>query len=343
MKFLDLQGLQKVISKLKEWVEGKLSTKVETITLREYKKKKKTVQHIIGRALSLDTDNQSQENWYWFIDNVAFRTARSGVTSSIMAFFPGTLTHISSNISVLYRFKSGGDNDPYIKIDSSLLVNITSYVEERYCTFVVYGIGSATNNTTMPIGIHLDSYVLTSSLLTLKITIFQTSYKNIQFVSNKYRYAIYPQSEGIKVVKTIRLPKIKIGPNASICQYSDTEIASFFNDDPVRLWYRGIRASGIKLLLKKRHSVKRKVLDPSTGDLVRIRTAPRFTKIRGSFIEGTGGVASNYSKGYYQVYACKDRFIQYIGDIVITAARWKIEDGKRKVEKYKIIETKIKQ
>lgn len=78
MKFLDLQGLQQVISKLKEWVEGKLSTKVETTTLQQYKKKKKTIQHIIGRAIPLTIDTRSQENWYWFQYHLPIRVNTKG-------------------------------------------------------------------------------------------------------------------------------------------------------------------------------------------------------------------------------------------------------------------------
>lgn len=66
MKFLDITGLQHVISKLKEWVERKLSAKVDTIDLKKYKKKKKTVQNIIGRAIPVSLDPLSQENWYYF-------------------------------------------------------------------------------------------------------------------------------------------------------------------------------------------------------------------------------------------------------------------------------------
>lgn len=75
MKFLDINGLRLVISKLKEWVTSKLDTKVDKDVLDnkllKYKVKGNGYKNIIGRSIPIE--GNSGPDVYWFMNHLPIR------------------------------------------------------------------------------------------------------------------------------------------------------------------------------------------------------------------------------------------------------------------------------
>lgn len=339
MKFLDITGLQHVIFKLKEWVEKKLSAKVDTIDLKKYKKKKKTVQHIIGRAIPVSLDPSSQENWYYFTNHLPFRFPNKSDTKKLYDTFLTKAKATNGIVSLWARPEHMG-NVEYTEIKNiTLQVNSTNLMRGIIFRFL---------NTSVPyefyigetFGVKLDSLSLNETSLVIYITIKSIEYYSLpSFTTTKIQY-----KHGINDNKYIKTYKLFSG-FVGIWKLYPEHITSINEIEAIGGYdYRDrdhVDRGKMKYVLKKRHSVSRKTLDPLTGKLKKIRTAPRFTKVIGTYEENEFGgkdFSTSYTSGYYKVYIAKYNRKQYIGDIAITPRKYEIKNGKRVPTYYKIVE-----
>ena len=334
MKFLDITGLKQVISKLQEWTQKKQDKKANTTRWQKYKKKKKTVQHIIGRALPLTIDTSSQENWYWFENNLPIRVKRrykNGLTNdnrNTIITFDKLLSNIG-NVSISLYITLNGYDFQRIDYDKG----------ELDCTNVNHNASLLTLKNTLvfdpmtgerygrPVGVTLLRYTLTENSLELYVKIRTDNPLMIKFNSKTLCYISDCRSN----IKKTYHPNI-INTFSNYASYIDKPILSSYVANKLCGWGNKKRSYGKKsILLKRRHSVRIKTINPATGKLIKIRTAPRFTKVRFN-----NNFDVSIDKGYYMVYVAYNHLKKYIGDIVVSAHRWKIENGKRKIDRYKI-------
>lgn len=339
MKFLDITGLQHVISKLKEWVERKLSAKVDTIDLKKYKKKKKTVQHIIGRAIPVSLDPLSQENWYYFTNHLPFRFPNKSDKKKLYDTFLTKAIATNGIVSLWAKPEHMGEYGKYSEIE-----NTTLQVNRMNPRGIIFRF----LNTSVPhefyigetFGVKLDSLSLNETSLVIYITIKKIDYySRPSFTTTKiqYRHGINDN----KYIKTYKLFSGFVG----IWKLYPEHITSINEIEAIGGYdYRDRDKEDrgkMKYVLKKRHSVSRKTLDPLTGELKKIRTAPRFTKVKGTYEKNESGgkyFSTSYTSGYYKVYIAKYNRKQYIGDIAITPGKYEIKNGKRVPTYYKIVE-----
>lgn len=335
MKFLDITGLKQVISKLQEWTEVKLSKKVDTVDLKKYKKKKKTVQHIIGRSLPLTIDTGSQENWYWFEGNLSIRVRRrykhslTNEKRNTITMFEKLLSNVGKSSISLYitqdclRFDKVGCNTGLWHDTTGNVNNSVIFLQNALAidpmTEVPYG---------GPVGVTLLKYTLTENSLELYVKIRTDNPRMLKFSSKTFYYTSSCKNNAIKKA----CYPSKINPPTFYPDSIDKPFLSNYIDSGLWGWEdEGFSYRKKSVLLKRRHSVRRKTLDPTTGKLINIRTAPRFTKVR---FNSKNDVPID--KGYYRVYIAHKHQKKYIGDIIVSAHRWKIENGKRKIDRYKI-------
>lgn len=334
MKFLDITGLKQVISKLQEWTQKKLDKKVNTTSLQKYKKKKKTVQHIIGRALPLTIDTSSQENWYWFENNLPIRVRRhrnNNLTNNkqnTITTFDKLLSNIG-NVSISLYITLNGYDFQRIDYDKGELdytnVNERASLLTLKNTLVFDPITGERYDR--PIGVTLLRYTLTENSLELYVKIRTDNPLMIKFNSKTLCYT----SDCIRNIKKTYHPNI-INTSSDYISSIDKQMLGSYLDYRLCGWESKKHSYAEKsILLKRRHSVRRKTLNPATGKLIKIRTAPRFTKVRLN-----NNLDVSIDKGYYMVYVAYNHLKKYIGDIVVSAHRWKIENGKRKIDRYKI-------
>ena len=209
------------------------------------------------------------------------------------------------------------DDNSYIKSEDSI-----SMIFPQSNLIVLMGALNTNPKTGDPfgnaVGVRLDNVRLTETSLVLYISIDLSNPITKNFKSKTFQYISI--GDGTIIKKYI--PNIS---TSKIIGYTIENVNT--NRFPhIYPWNTSSLSRG-DILMKRRHSVRRKTLDPTTGKLKCIRTAPRFTKDNRPLLR---------TQGYYRVYTAYNHFKSYIGDVVITANKWEIENGKRVPVKYTI-------
>lgn len=334
MKYLDITGLQYLISKLKEWVTSKLDTKVDKDVLDnkllKYKVKGNGYKNIIGRSIPIE--GYGGPDVYWFMNHLPIRVNAGTPISDRFRSIYDAIAREENGYKIVFKFipsyKTHTENQE-LNVFNTVEISSTALIEQNGRCFTFKNMlhdmwGSA------PIGVSL--YLLTSTEYSF------TMYFIIKLRSNNDT----PMSPPLSFTnKTLCYKK-----NGMVFQktYTPNYIISddrSYSGKPHHILLNGIYGGKITSRLKKRtifmarrHSVGRKTLNPTTGKLMKIRTAPRFTWVKSS--NKKSSVSPSLDKGYYKVYVGWNRVKCYIGDIVVTANKWKIENGKRKIDIYKI-------
>lgn len=306
----------------------KLDKKVNTTSLQKYKKKKKTVQHIIGRALPLTIDTSSQENWYWFENNLPIRVRRNykyNVTDdkqNTVTTFDKLLSNKGQASICLYitldeiTFQRIDYDENKLSGNDSVLILTNALVFDP-----ITG-----DRYDRPIGATLLRYTLTENSLELYVKIRTDNPLMIKF-NSKILYYTSDCRDNIK--KTYHPNKINISSNYA--SSIDKSILGCYVASNLCGWENKKHSYKKKsILLKRRHSVKRKTINPATGELINIRTAPRFTKVR---LNNNFGVSID--KGYYMVYVAYNHLKNIQEILQCLHIDGKQKNGKRKIDMYK--------
>lgn len=334
MKFLDITGLKQVISKLQEWVTNKLDTKVDKDALDNkllnYKVKGRQYKNIIGRSIPIE--NIGGPDVYWFMNHLPIRISIGKPRSDRLRSIYDAILRRESGYEIIFKFipcfRTHTENSELNVFDTVHISSRDHILYSRYCLVFleileIFGGG-------VPIGVSLYSVTYTEYSFTIVFSVRLDYADNTplpppsSFTSKTLCY----KKNGLSFQKVYT-------PNYVI---SGDSVQS---GKPQRIMLNKIYGGNITkrlhkrtIFMARRHSVGRKTLDPATGKLIKIRTAPRFTWVRSS--NKNFSVSPALDKGYYKVYVGWNRVKHYIGDIVVTANKWKIENGKRKIDIYKI-------
>lgn len=334
MKFLDINGLRLVISKLKEWVTSKLDTKVDKDVLDnkllKYKVKGNGYKNIIGRSIPIE--GYGSPDVYWFMNHLPIRLKAGAPISDRFRSIYDAIARGENGYKIVFKFipsyKTHTENQELNVFNTVEISSTTSIVKNEYCFIFENILHDMWDSAPIGVSLYLKTSTEYSFTMVFSIKLRQDGDTPVSpplyFTSKTLCY----KQNGMAFQKTYT-------PNYII---SDDRV---YSGKPQHILLNEIYGGKITSRLKKRtifmarrHSVGRKTLNPTTGKLMKIRTAPRFTWVKSS--NKNSSVSPSLDKGYYKVYVGWNRVKCYIGDIVVTANKWKIENGKRKIDIYKI-------